>query len=133
MSAPQSRSTMRAPETLLVVGTGGLAKEVAQLARRIDPDGRIWGAISYVAASESEKGTALPFGGVDYCDDDIAESPIAADAVIAVGAPALRHVLATRYSALPKLRFPNLIHPSVPFDPTLVKLGKGNVIAQSVI
>jgi sugar O-acyltransferase (sialic acid O-acetyltransferase NeuD family) len=121
------------PKPLLLVGTGGLAKEIGQLARRIDPDRRIWDVISYVAAGPADKGTALPFGRVDYCDADIMRSGLTADVAIAVADPMIRARLSTRYLELPNLSFPNLIHPSVHVDPGLVALGKGNLIAQGVI
>ena len=129
----KSKGSIPIPRRLLIIGTGGLAKEIAQLARRIDPGKTQWDTISYVAATSAESGTALPFGSVDYCDAELAKSGLAADAIIAVADPALKKRLAEQYRKLPGLSFPNMIHPSVDVDPKLVVLGKGNVVAQGVV
>jgi len=52
---------------LLIIGTGGLAGEVGHLAKQIDPQGKRWSAISYVAESANAIGEPRPFGRVDYC------------------------------------------------------------------
>lgn len=117
---------------LLLIGTSGHAKEVAQIARRIDPKGTIWERISYVAASRAEIGSELLFGRVEYCDEDVLSSALTADAVIALGEPLLRMRVAARYAKLPGLAYPNLIDPSVDFDPGLVSMGTGNVIHRNV-
>ncbi len=118
---------------LLIVGTGGYAKEVGQIARRIDPDRVRWNPISYVAMSAGEKGNPHLFGRVDYCDDEVFTENLTADCVIALGEPQLRLRVATRYIQAPNLAFPNLIDPSVDFDRDLVGLGKGNVVHRGVL
>ena len=118
---------------LLLIGTSSYAKEIAQIARRIDPNGNIWERISYVAASRVEIGTELLFGGVDYCDDDVLSGDLTADAAIALGEPHMRARVAQRYAKVPSLSFPNLIDPSTDFDRALVTMGVGNVIHRNVV
>jgi len=118
---------------LLIVGTGGYAKEVGQIVRRIDPDGAKWNPISYVATSAAEKGNTHLFGRVDYCDDDVFSENVTADCVIALGEPRLRLRVASRYGQAPNLVFPNLIDPSVDLDRDLVSLGQGNVVHRGVL
>ena len=115
-------------ERLLIVGTGGHAKEVAQIARRIDPSRKVWKSISYVAASPAEVGQARPYGTIDYSDSDVLSGAVAADVIIGIGDLELRCRTASRYTELPVLSFPNLIDPSVEIDHDFVALGKGNVI-----
>ena len=117
---------------LLLIGAGGYAKEIAQVARRIDPKGTRWDRISYVAISRAEIGTELPFGRVEYCDEDILSGAVTADAVLAVGEPHLRMGLAERYTKVPTLTFPNLIDPSVDYDPALITMGIGNLLHRNV-
>jgi sugar O-acyltransferase (sialic acid O-acetyltransferase NeuD family) len=121
------------PERLLIVGTSGYAKEIGYIARRIDPDCRLWDKISYVSNSPSEKGRSLLFGQVDFCDADVLSSGMTVDVVIGVGDPDLRSRVAARYLEFSALSFPNVIDPSANLDPRLIRLGKGNVIEPGVL
>ena len=118
---------------LLLIGTSGYAKEIAQIARRIDPNRARWDEISYVGVSRAEIGTALLFGRVDYCDEDILSGAVTADTAIALGEPHLRQRVAAQYAAVPGLTYPNLIDPSVDYDPSLITMGTGNVIHRNVV
>jgi sugar O-acyltransferase (sialic acid O-acetyltransferase NeuD family) len=120
-------------ERLLVVGTGGFAKEVAQIARRMDPHLDVWNSISYVAASPAEIGQRRPYGLIDCCDADVLSGAVTADVVIAIGDPEQRRRAASHYAELPVLSFPNLIDPSVEVDREFVALGRGNVIHRHVV
>lgn len=117
---------------LLLIGAGDFARELAQIAKRIDPKGAIWDRISYVATSPGEIGKELLFGRVDYCDEDILSGAVTADAAIALGASHLRMRVADRYAKVPGLTFPNLIDPGNDHDPTLIKMGIGNIIHRNV-
>jgi sugar O-acyltransferase (sialic acid O-acetyltransferase NeuD family) len=118
---------------LLIVGSGGYAKEVGQIARRIDPRQAVWSSVSYVAASPAEIGQSRPYGTVDYSDADVLSGAIEADVVIGIGDAVLRRQTALRYAELPALSFPNLVDPSVDIDRDYVTLGKGNVIHRQVV
>lgn len=118
---------------LLLIGTAGYAEEIAQIARRIDPKRARWEEISYVAASRAEIGKELLFGRVDYCDEDILAGAVSGDAALALGEPPLRQRVAAQYKAAAGLTYPNLIDPSVDYDPSLIKMGTGNVIHRNVV
>src|SRR5688572_22950666 len=105
--AARWRGSTEMTKRLLLVGTGGYAKELAQIAKRIDPKGAIWEHILYVATSRAEIGTELLFGRVEYCDEDILSGALTADAVLALGEPHLRVRLAARFANVPTLSFPN--------------------------
>ncbi len=117
---------------LLLIGNGGYAQEIAQIAKRLDPKGTRWDRIRYVATSRAEIGTELLFGRVEYCDEDVLSGALTGDAVLALGEPHLRVRLAARFANVPMLSFPNLIDPSVDHDPTLITMGIGNVIHRNV-
>ncbi|HYK38650.1 MAG TPA: hypothetical protein VEU98_01420 [Candidatus Eremiobacteraceae bacterium] len=121
------------PKRLLIVGTGGYAKEVAQIVRRIDPGLNIWNPISYVAASSGELGQSRVYGTVDHSDEDVLSGAVIADIVIGIGEAEARHRIISRYSELRALTFPNLIDPSVEISRDLVTVGKGNVFHQRVV
>lgn len=120
-------------ERLLIVGTGGYAKEVAQIARRMDTRQELWNSISYVAASPAEIGQRRPYGTIDYSDADVLTGAVTGNVVIGIGDPEQRCLAASRYVELPVLSFPNLIDPSVEIDRELVALGKGNVLHRRVV
>jgi sugar O-acyltransferase (sialic acid O-acetyltransferase NeuD family) len=118
---------------LYIVGTRGLAKEAAQLARRLDPEGSRWPCIHYVTADPSELGQPRPFGVIDTLDEALTHPGAAVDVVIGIGQPLLRRRIAISLRTLPHLSFPNLLHPRVELDPKLVRIGIGNMIAQGVV
>ena len=118
---------------LHIIGTRGLAKEAAQLARRIDPDAVRWRRIRYVTHDPAELGQARPFGTVDLLDEALATLDSPADVIIGIGHAPQRHRVAVALRGHAHLRFPNLIHPRVEVDPALVSLGVGNMITQGVV
>lgn len=118
---------------LLIIGTGGLAKEAAQLARRIDPAGTRWSQIFYVTDDEKQLGALLPFGKVRYGDGEVQQRKQPADVVIGVGHPSPRRAIAQRLLGNSALNYPNLIHPALEIDPHHVALGIGNMITQGVV
>ena len=124
---------MPAPRELLIVGTGGLAKEAAQLARQCDPHGARWVAIHYVAESPQMIGTTLPYGVVRYVDADLQTWSGECDVVIAIGDPRPRRRLARRLAVNTALSFPNLVHPGVDIDSNYVLIGQGNMIAKGAV
>jgi sugar O-acyltransferase (sialic acid O-acetyltransferase NeuD family) len=117
----------------LIVGTSGLAKEVAQLARKIDPQARRWPEIAYVCQDPTQLGLQLPFGSVRHMDADLLELDRQTDVVLGVGHPDARQAIARRLRGNQRLGFPNLVHPSVEIDPALVTIGVGNLITQGVV
>jgi sugar O-acyltransferase (sialic acid O-acetyltransferase NeuD family) len=124
---------MQPDRELLIFGTGGLAKETAQLARRIDPLGRRWKTVSYVAQSIEAIGSTLPFGAVRWLDEQVLLRTEPCDVAIGVGSPGARSVLAEALQKNPNLDFPNLVHPTVELDPDFVRLGRGNLITKGVV
>lgn len=121
------------PPELIVVGTGGLAKEAAQLARQIDPEGRRWRSVRYATHEPALLGEARPFGRIDLLDEDLAARSEPCEVVIGLGHPRPRRRLAERLRANPALAFPNLVHPRVEIDPGLVQMGIGNMVTQGVV
>ncbi len=121
------------PSELLIVGTSGLAKECAQIARQIDPDSQRWPAISYVTHDKTLLGTTLPFGCVSMLDHDLQTIETKVDVVIGIGHPNLKQKICQKFSKNPMLSFPNLIHPTVEIDPNFVKMGHGNMLTKGVV
>ena len=118
---------------LFILGTSGLAREVAQLARKIDPNGSKWASIHYVTNNPSLLNQELLFGRIDTLDQDLESKRSISDVVIGIGYPQIRERAAKILKYNHYLRFPNLIHPSVDIDTSLVKIGAGNIITEGVI
>lgn len=118
---------------LLIIGTGGLAKECAQLARQIDPQCGRWPAIKYATNDKGLLGVDLLFGSVEFLDTDLQSSSEEFDVVIGIGNPQIRRRIGRGLSENSQLNFPNLIHPSVAVDHNLVTMGCGNIFAKGVV
>jgi sugar O-acyltransferase (sialic acid O-acetyltransferase NeuD family) len=121
------------PVELLIIGSAGLAKEAAQLARQVDPGANRWNRISYVAETASGLRVTLPYGQVRYTDANLMEMDRPADVVIGIGYPTGRQRVAQRLLTNPNFRFPNLVHPSVDIETDVVCLGRGNMVCKGVI
>lgn len=118
---------------LLVIGSAGLAKEAAQLARQIDPSSERWNRISYVTEHSGNLGRAMPYGEVRYTDGQLTGMDRPVDVVIGIGYPEPRRRIAEWLVANPFFRFPNLVHPSVELDSHHVSLGRGNMVCKGVV
>jgi sugar O-acyltransferase (sialic acid O-acetyltransferase NeuD family) len=114
---------------LYVLGTSGLAREMAQLASQI---GR-WDLVGFVSNGLQPIGMAVGLGHLVTTDDALLLEDPDADVVLGIGRPAARLAAARRLSAATRLRFPTLIHPSAMVDPHEVELGLGNVIAAGCV
>jgi acetyltransferase-like isoleucine patch superfamily enzyme len=121
------------PTELLIIGTGGMAREAAQLARQVDPYAINWSNISFVTEHVDELGHRYAYGDVRFTDEDLMARTEPADVVIGIGHPLIRRAVARRLLPLNYLSFPNLVHPSVDIDGSCVRMGKGNVVTKGVV
>lgn len=122
----------RLPRTLYIVGTGGFAKEVAQVAAMLNAHASEWKAIRYISEHPNEAGP-LPYGSIGGDDQFLTDLDEEADVAIGVGEPRIRQKIVETLRRKPNLRFPNLIHPRVDIDPTVVRMGEGNFIANGSV
>lgn len=118
---------------LLIIGTSGMARETAQLARQIDPHATRWSAISLVAENASELGQRFAYGEVRLTDAQLDERQAPADIAIGIGHPQVRRRVGRRLAARSQFSFPNLVHPSVGIDVSCVSLGRGNIVTKGVV
>ena len=117
---------MNASRPVYVIGTSGLAREMAQLLQQV---GGPWRFEGFVSEAEVEVGRDLGAGTVLGTDDWLLGSDRAGDIVIGIGHPGPRAAAARRYAAAgDRFGFPNLIHPSAIVDPATARLGRGNVV-----
>lgn len=119
--------------TLYVFGTGGLAKELGQLARQIDTTRSRWSSIEYLCEREEDIGMPMPFGTVTGTDKSLHRLDRKADYVIGVGTPRIRQRIAESLRGCAHLTAPNMIHPAAGLDLDAVRLGHGNIITRGVV
>jgi sugar O-acyltransferase (sialic acid O-acetyltransferase NeuD family) len=120
---------------LYIIGAGGLAREMAQLAQQCGPPTGIkWGFEGFVGSADDSIGSDLGFGRVVGNDDWLLKSNIAADLVIGIGHPVARARVARLFSAQrTRFAFPNLVHPTALLDQSHVSVGTGNCITAGCI
>lgn len=119
---------------IFVIGTGGLAREMAQLLEQVNATSDRWAFEGFIAASGEELGRDLGFGVVVGDDDWLIDSSVEADLIIGIGYPAVRARALARYLALgSRFGYPNLVHPSATVDDRWVHMGRGNTITAGCI
>ena len=111
---------------VFVVGTGGLAREMAQLLRQLDRADDFRG---FIAQGSDLIGQDLGAAKVVGDDDWLLGESMPADLVMAIGHPAAKAAAVARYlEAGDRFDFPNLVHPSALLEPAEVQLGRGNLV-----
>ncbi len=119
---------------LFIIGTGGLAREMGQLASQINDTTHTWSSISFIAASSRETGLDLRFGTVVGDDGWLLSAEQEADIHVAIGLPHHRaRALELYLKAGARFHYPNLVHPTALLDRRVVQLGIGNAITAGCI
>ena len=114
---------------LFIVGTSGLAREMAQLASQIGD----WDLIGFVSDGSQPVGTPVGSGHVVTTDEMLLLEDPDADVVLGIGRPAARLAAGRRFSAASRLRFPTFVHQSAVCDSRDVDLGLGNVVTAGCV
>ena len=113
---------------LLLVGAGGLAREMALLARQSGA----FRPVGFVGKDEGEIGGEIPGGRIVTSDARLLAEGTTAALHLAVGDPRIRGLLAARLAAAGRFEFPNLLHPTATLDPS-VRFGDGNAVTAGVV
>lgn len=118
--------------TLVIVGAGGLGREVLMLARQINEASPAW----EIAGFYDDRSPAAPtLQGLPYLGtiEDLRAQPEPRHVVVAVGNSRSRAALVERLTA-PHLTFATLVHPGVALaDYQQVQVGEGSIICQGCI
>ncbi len=113
---------------IVIVGAGGLGREVACLLRVINSKEHQWNLVGFIddglpAGSTNPYGRVL--GGIDFLNSY--SSPLSV--VIAIGNPRTVRLIFEKITS-PFVDFPNLVSPDVVFlDKASFKMGKGNILS----
>ena len=110
---------------ILIVGSGGFAKEVGFLIDGINKNNPEWNILGFVDSNVGENN-----GKYKIVHDDAWLLGLDGEihVVISVGVPELRKRLADKFMTNVKIKYPNLIHPNSVGDWSNSKMGKGNIV-----
>ena len=114
-------------KNIVIIGSGGLAKEVAFLIEDINKNKMEWNLEGFIANDYTE---ALENNKYNIIGNDkwLIEQTRDLYVVFGIGSPQLIEKLAEKYLKNTSLKFPNLIHPNVVGDWDNILLGRGNII-----
>lgn len=113
--------------TLLVVGAGGLGREVVATARITNK----WDSIQFVDDNATGFINGIPvWGSVEQLND----IPTKTEVFIAVGNPAIKRNIYKKLKASEHISYPTIVHPNVRIHwPEQVSIGKGCYIADGTL
>ena len=115
---------------IVIVGSGGFAKEVAFLIDEINKVEQRWNILGFVDNKEGGYNGKYKIIGND---DWLIHLKKKIAVVFAIGTPQLAERIQKNISVNKYAYYPNLIHPNVIGDWQRIKIGKGNVICASNI
>ena len=117
---------------LVIVGHGGLAREVAFLVGEINRRTPAWNLLGYISSEST--GVGRRYGNYAVCGDDAwlgaVDRPIAA--ALGIGNLKVLAAVCEKFAANSCIEFPNLVHPAVTGDWGRITLGRGNLLFNGV-
>lgn len=106
-------------KNIVIVGTGGFAREIKFLIDEINKKYKVWNFIGYISNDDmlaiGDDNWLLAYNQQLYC-------------AIALGNPSLIKKLFFKFKVNENLIFPNLVHPNVIWDEDSILIGEGNLI-----
>lgn len=113
--------------TLLIVGAGGLGREIAATAIALG----YWTSIAFVDDNAIGEVNGLSVWGTV---EQLSDTDLGVDVFIGVGSPAVKQDIFFRLHSNPNLYFPSVVHPNARLHwPEYVKVGKGTYLADGVV
>lgn len=113
---------------IVIVGHGGLAREVAFLIGEINRATPVWNLLGYVTSDAGAVSKTVGRHTVMGTDEWLLKSTKETAVAVAIGQPSRLRTLHDRFRQNPRLSFPNLIHPSVTGDWERIAMDSGNIL-----
>ncbi len=113
---------------IVIIGSGGFAKEVAFLIEEINKKKNTWNILGFI---DDNIGDSNGKYGVYENDDWLLNISVPIYVTFGIGNPDLLEKLYDKFKKNKNIKFPNIIHPSVIGDWVRIKIGVGNVICAS--
>lgn len=124
---------LRKRRPLIIIGTSGLAREMAMVAEQVNAREHRWEFAGFIGDSGAEPGQELGVARIIGDDTWLLSQDWEADVVIGIGYPKVRAKVMEPYLQQgERFGYPNLIHPRASLDFRRVELGRGNVITAGV-
>jgi len=117
---------------IVVIGSGGFAKEVAFLIDEINRERAKWDFLGYIDKNVeigTNKGKYQIFQHDDWLDKVDEEIYV----VISIGDPSIIKRISQTLQKNKNIKFPNLVHPNVIGDWERIDMGYGNIICAGTI
>lgn len=118
---------------LCILGTSGHAREMAQLVQQVNAIQQRWLLLGFIGESGCPVGRNLGMASIIGDDEWLLSQGFQADLVLGIGYPSIRKKVVERYLTNSRFSFPNLVHPNVVIEETVVRLGEGNTISPGCI
>jgi sugar O-acyltransferase (sialic acid O-acetyltransferase NeuD family) len=114
---------------LIILGTSGLAREMAMLLEVVNARTCAWRFLGFVGHDAGEAGKDLGLGKVLGDDAWLLAQDLEVDLVCGIGFPKVKaRALQPYLERKGRFGFPNLVHPTATLDYRRVELGRGNTI-----
>ena len=115
-------------KNIVIIGAGGLAKEVAFLIDNINQKKKQWNILGFIDNNKKNIGVKLNDISIIGTDDWLIGQNKSINMAFGIGDPGLIKKLSINYSKNNLIEFPNLIHPNAIGDWGNISLGNGNII-----
>ncbi|MBT8327372.1 MAG: acetyltransferase [Bacteroidia bacterium] len=116
-------------QDVVIIGSGGLAKEMAFLLEELNEVDFQWNVLGFVD-NHKNNDLRLP---IILNDNELLQRDKPLNVVFGIGFPEIRQKVYEKLKENSHLIFPNLIHPNVVGDWKNIILGEGNVICASSV
>lgn len=117
---------------IVIYGTGGHAREIAQLIEIINENKGEWTLIGFLDDNEENVGKVINGYEVLGTSKWLLSVKKEIGIVIGIGSPKTKKIIFDKLKGHKKISFPNVIHPNVSISKR-VKLGNGNLICEGAI
>jgi sugar O-acyltransferase (sialic acid O-acetyltransferase NeuD family) len=117
---------------LVIVGHGGLAKEVTFLIEEINRSKATWKLQGYIASTRDAVGKKSGKYPIKADDTWLAAAKKPLAVVLAIGQPRSLAIIREKFQANRKLSYPNLRHPQSTGDWNRMTQGEGNLVFNGV-
>lgn len=117
---------------VFIVGTGGLAREVASVVNILYAKGLIGKFSGFISNSDDELGKTFSTGVVIGTDNKLPFGSEDVDVIIAIGHPKIKSRVVEKYKNIKNIFFPNIIDPRANIDLNGFCIGIGNILTSGI-